>query len=276
MPPIAPSTAQQPPELLLPDWPAPPSVKAIVTTRRGGVSVRPYDSFNLGAHVGDAPSSVKKNRHLLLEHVAGEPLWLNQVHGAQVLEVGPVEIERWKKGEVPEADGVCTSLEGSPCVVMTADCLPLLLCNKQGTWVQALHGGWRGLAAGIIAEGVNCYVNAGLGKASDLLAYMGPAIGPEHFEVGQEVLEQFLLAGKGGKGKVESEKVREAFVPSPEKPDHYFCNLYRLTQQQLNSCGVEGVYGGNYCCYGEIERFFSFRRDGKQTGRMASLIWLEF
>jgi len=239
--------------LILPDWPAPGRVRAVSTTRHGGVSLSPYDSLNLGDHVGDAPEQVAANRRRLRQvlELAAEPAWLNQVHGNTVVAAEQVTAP-------VEADAACTRQAGPVCVVMTADCLPVLLCDRAGTCVAIAHGGWRGLAGGIIGATV-----AGMDCApSELMAWLGPAIGPAAFEVGAEVRQAFLELDPGNAG---------CFQVSPA--GRWLADIYELARRQLRALGISAIYGGGWCTFGEREHFFSYRRDGR-TGRMASLIWL--
>lgn len=238
---------------IIPEWPAPSRVRAVATTRLGGVSRPPFDTLNLGAHVGDDPQAVAANRARLAAALAlpEAPRWLDQVHGSAVAEAGGV-VSRC------EADASHTAAPGVVCAVLTADCLPVLLCDRAGTRVAAAHGGWRGLAGGVLEAAV-----AAMGvPGQDLLAWLGPAIGPGAFEVGGEVREAFLAADPGAEG---------AFRPSAG--GRWLADLYELARRRLARCGVSGVYGGGFCTYRDRERFYSYRRDGR-TGRMASLIWL--
>lgn len=240
--------------LLTPDWPAPARVRAVSTTRQGGVSAPPYHALNLAQHVGDEPACVLANRRWLAATLqyTHEPAWLEQVHGTQVVAAETVS------APVP-ADAAWTRQIGRPCVVMTADCLPVLLCNQAGTLVAAAHAGWRGLASGILAATV-----AQLHEApTRLLAWLGPAIGPAAFEVGAEVRAAFLALDAGN---------IVCFQPSPA--GRWLADLYALARRQLQGLGVRALYGGEHCTYSEPERFFSYRR-ASSTGRMASLIWLE-
>lgn len=239
---------------IIPDWPAPSTVRAAVTTRQQGVSRSPYDSFNLATHVGDQPESVASNRNLLRQqlHLPDEPLWLNQVHGQCIAHHDGTANE-------PEADGSYSDQVGQVCVVMTADCLPVLLCNQAGTEVAAVHAGWRGLAGGVIADAVHSFAS----PPGELLAWLGPAIGPEKFEVGQEVYEAFVTTNPAA---------ADGFRAVDES--HWLADLYYLARLQLNQLGVSHVSGGDHCTMTDTERFYSFRRDGV-TGRMAALIWLE-
>ncbi len=238
-------------ELIRPDWPAPPQVQAVSTTRLGGVSQAPYDGLNLGEHVGDDPDAVVMNRKWLRSALPAEPLWLKQVHGTDV-----VRAEAVSPGA--EADAAWTTQAQCPCVVMTADCLPVLFCDREGSRVAAAHAGWRGLRAGILEATL---FDLGVAPA-DLLVWLGPAIGPEAYEVGPEVREAFLS---------ESPLAEAAFRPGAN--DRWLMDIYALARQRLNAFGVTEIYGGDLCTYSDSERFFSYRRDGV-TGRMASVIWL--
>lgn len=240
-------------ELIYPDWPAPAGVHALSTTRQGGASGQPWDSLNLGDHVGDDLQAVARNRCLLSELVGlpAEPVWLRQVHGCDVLDA---------RDASPgcEADALYSSQIGEVCAVLTADCLPVLLCDREGTQVATAHAGWRGLASGVIESALNRFTS----EPSGIMAWLGPAIGQQAFEVGAEVRQAFVSAN----GEAE-----QAFSPSG---DRWLCDLYLLAMQRLNRSGVTEIYGGGYCTYTEQDRFFSYRRDG-QTGRMASMIWRE-
>lgn len=238
---------------IAPDWPAPASIRAGTTTRQGGVSQPPYMGLNLAGYVGDQPEAVAENRRRLRQQLAlpGEPRWLQQVHGVAVVEAATVV-------GTPAADASFTRLPNTVCAVMTADCLPLLLCNRQGSVVAATHAGWRGLLDGVIEETV---VSMG-GAAADLLVWLGPAIGPAAFEVGDEVRDAFIARHADA---------RQAFRPLAA--GHWLADIYQLARQRLNKLGVTAVYGGDCCTYNDAERFYSYRRDGV-TGRMASLIWI--
>jgi len=239
-------------EFLIPDWPAPSSVRALQTTRRGGVSEAPWASLNLGDHVGDAMRHVIANRQLVRAHLPAEPVWLQQVHDTAV-QILPATSEN------RVADAACTRVPGQVCVVMTADCLPILLCDRHGTVVAAVHAGWRGLCAGVLESAVAAM--AAPGEA--LMAWLGPAIGQRAFEVGPEVRQAFVL---------QEASAAQAFVPG--SGDRWLADLYMLARQRLQRLGVNAIYGGQRCTYTEADQFFSYRRDG-QTGRMASLIWIE-
>jgi len=244
----------EPPSWIEPDWPAPSHIRAMMTTRQGGVSLPPFDGLNLADHVGDDPKSVSHNRRLLrgFLDLPAEPLWLTQVHGCSVLEA-----EACPAGG--EADAVIAHTQGQVCAVLTADCLPLLLCDRVGTQVAAIHAGWRGLAAGVIEATLKRFSAPG----EEIVAWLGPAIGPQVFEVGAEVRDVFIK---------HDPYAADAFVAN--RPGHWLADIYLLAKQRLAVCGVSFVGGGDCCTVSDEERFFSFRRDGK-TGRMASLIWIE-
>ncbi len=245
------------PEIIVPDWPTPTGVHAAITGRRGGYSRPPYDGFNLASHVGDEIAAVERNRQLLRESLSlpGQPCWLNQVHGIDV-------VDATDSGDVPDADGSYSREKEKICLVLTADCLPILLCNREGSEVAALHAGWRSLANGIVATGVARFAS------SHLLAYLGPAIGASSFEVGSDVYAAFQ-ANSGVWGS--SAEIAACFFPTTQ--NHWHADLYGLAKLALRAVGVEQVFGGDFCTYTEQARFYSFRRDG-DTGRMASLIWM--
>ncbi len=228
---------------ILPDWPAPQGVKSLITTRVGGVSLPPFESFNLGSHVGDDSLHVSENRKRLIDVLPSEPKWLNQTHSTCVVDLD--------KAESFEGDAAFTRAPRIVCAVLTADCLPILLAGKG--CVGALHAGWRGLAAGIVESTVEAMQEA------ELIAYLGPAIGQDAFEVGEEVYDAFPL---------------ESFAFKQGNPGKWHADLYSIARARLEKLGIKKVYGGAYCTLGESSRFFSYRRDGR-TGRMGSLIWLE-
>ncbi|UZE17152.1 peptidoglycan editing factor PgeF [Pseudomonas sp. B21-054] len=236
---------------LIPDWPAPARVKACVTTREGGVSLSPFDSLNLGDHVGDDPSAVAENRRRLTEHFAITPAWLQQVHGIAVVEADPTQ--------VATADASWTTTPGIACAAMTADCLPVLFCNRAGTRVAAAHAGWRGLANGVLEATLDSLED----PADEILAWLGPAIGPQAFEVGPEVREAFIA---------QLPQAAQAFVPS-RNAGKFLADIYALARLRLAARGVTTVYGGGLCTVTD-PRFFSYRRAAR-TGRFASLIWIE-
>ncbi|WP_371325514.1 peptidoglycan editing factor PgeF [Dechloromonas sp. ZY10] len=238
--------------LLIPEWPAPSRVRAWQTLRTGGYSSAPWAGFNLGDHVGDDPLRVAANRAALRGCLPAEPCWLRQVHGTLTVDAG-------KAQNFPEADASWTRSPGVVCVVMTADCLPVLFCDRQGTVVAAAHAGWRGLLGGVLESTVAAMTCA----PGNLLAWFGPAIGPEAFEVGDEVRIAFVKDSPAAAG---------AFVPAAK--GKWLADLGALARQRLNRLGVTAIYGGGECTYHDSARYFSYRRDG-QTGRMATLICLE-
>ena len=235
---------------LTPDWPAPASVRACVTTREGGVSEAPFDSLNLGDHVDDRPEAVAENRRRLTEHFSIKPAWLQQVHGTAVAHADP--------GVVATADASWTATPGIACTAMTADCLPALFCNRAGTRVAAAHAGWRGLAAGVLEATLDRLDTA----AADVLVWLGPAIGPKAFEVGPEVREVFVN---------QLPEAASAFAPS-HNAGKFMADIYLLARLRLAERGVTAVYGGGFCTVTD-PRFFSYRR-ASRTGRFASLVWL--
>ena len=236
---------------IVPDWPAPARVKACVTTRAGGVSVAPFDSLNLGTHVGDDPVAVKKNRQRLLSQLGCKPAWLQQVHDIDELEAAPETLA--------EADASWTATPGIACTAMTADCLPALFCDRNGTRVAAAHAGWRGLAAGVLEATLDALAVA----PEDTLVWLGPAIGPQAFEVGAEVREAFVS---------QHAQAAQAFGASLN-PGRYMADIYELARIRLAARGIAAVYGGGFCTYSD-PRFYSYRRAAR-TGRFASLIWLD-
>ena len=239
----------------VPDWPVPARVRCLVTTRNGGASQGAYSSLNLGYHVGDDAQVVADNRATLCGDAGIQPVWLNQVHGTQVIDSARVSVT----DQPPEADGAFSRQAGIACVVMTADCLPVLFCDDAGTVVAVAHAGWRGLLAGVLEQTIEAMDVPG----KNLMAYLGPAIGPQAFEVGDEVRTAFVVKG---------EHASSAFRQSV--PGKWLADIYLLARQRLAGHGVERIYGGTFCTVNEADRFFSYRRDG-QTGRMASMIWLE-
>ena len=236
---------------LIPDWPAPNNVRTLQTTRNGGTSAAPYASFNLGDHVGDVPLAVERNRMLLQPLLPSEPVWLKQVHGTVVADAGNAAC--W-----PQADACITSHPGAVCVVMTADCLPVLLCDDQGSVVGAAHAGWRGLCDGVIEQTVRA-MNV---PPQNLMAWLGPAIGPQAFEVGEEVRTAFVA---------QQPEAAAAFVPGDK--NKWFADIYQLAGLRLGALGITRIYGGGLCTYADQKRFFSYRRDGT-TGRMGTFIWI--
>ncbi|WP_250529040.1 peptidoglycan editing factor PgeF [Caballeronia sp. ATUFL_F1_KS4A] len=265
-------------DCLWPQWNVSPRVRAFVTTRNGGVSDAPYGGgepgaggLNLGFSTGDAPDAVKENRRRALALTGSrEAAWLEQIHGTEVVEAGAV-IERLAQGERTRADASVTDRAGVVCVVMTADCLPVLFCDDDGRAVGAAHAGWRGLAGGIIEKtGERVASLAGV-PASSLNAFLGPAIGPQAFEVGEDVLDAFIAASQEDRRDATS----AAFRPVCGAPAKYFADIYALARMRLADLGIDAarVHGGTHCTVTEKERFYSYRRD-RVTGRMAAMIWL--
>ncbi len=236
-----------------PDWPAPPNVRAWVSERAGGVSEGPYASLNLGAHVGDAPAAVEENRRRLGAYAGlpAAPVWLEQVHGARVVDLDAEPVE--------PADGAVTGRPGVVCAVLTADCLPVLLCDRDGRRVGAAHAGWRGLSAGVLANAVRRMAVA----PESLVAWLGPAIAQGAFEVGEEVRAAFVERDAAA---------AEHFVPNAR--GRWQADLYGLARRSLAAAGVRAIHGGGLCTFSAAERFFSHRREAP-CGRFASLIWLE-
>ncbi|KLV06554.1 peptidoglycan editing factor PgeF [Photobacterium ganghwense] len=244
---------------IVPDWPAPANIKAVSTTRSGGISEGPYLGLNLGAHVGDKSEHVEHNRDWLQQQLGLDvaPVWLNQTHSTRVISLPQAELSP-AQASSPDADGSMTEQPGIACTVMTADCLPVLLCDRAGRQVAAVHAGWRGLADGILEEAVAQFHV----KGREILVWMGPAIGASAFEVGGEVREQFMA---------QHADAAEAFQPYGDK---WLADLYLLARQRLAQVGVEHVFGGDLCTFSDPARFYSYRRDGI-TGRQATLIWIE-
>lgn len=258
-----------PPDWIVPDWPAPANVHAFMTTRSGGVSRAPYDSFNPASHVDDDPAAVAENRRRLRQWLPSEPLWLNQVHGCEVA----CEVANQVTASLPSADAGVAFQPGEVRAVLTADCLPVLFCDEAGTVVAAAHAGWRGLAGGILEAAVA----AMRVPPERILAWLGAAIGPAAFEVGDEVREAFVsrhpLAGIAFHPSLPGTlDYRRVGAPS-EAPRKWLADIYALARIRLGTCGVHRVYGGGLCTYSD-PRFFSYRREPR-TGRMASVIWLD-
>ena len=240
---------------LTPDWPVANNVRAGTTLRCKGESTGAYASLNLATHVGDSQQTVLKNRQRL--SLPYEPVWLEQTHSKIVIDVA--DYQSGHQGQKPVADASFSTKQHQPCVVMTADCLPLLVTDRQATCVAAVHAGWKGLADGIIENAINALPV----ENSDLLVWLGPAIGPQAYEVGDDVLQAFVGYDP---------QAQDAFRKSDE--EHWLMDIYQLARQRLAQLGVEQVYGGEYCTYSDEQRFYSYRRDNI-TGRMASIIWLE-
>lgn len=240
-----------PSDWIVPDWPAPASVRACVTTRAGGVSQPPFEGFNLGDHVADDPQAVAHNRQFLAKTLGCRPAWLSQVHSTAVVVADPEHVR--------QADACWTDQAGLACAILTADCLPVLFCDRAGSKVAAAHAGWRGLAGGILEASLAALQL----PPEDVLVWLGPAIGPQAFEVGPEVREAFLSVHA---------QAEMAFVPSAHA-GRFMADLYALARIRLAAQGVNAVFGGGFCTYTE-PRFYSYRRSA-QTGRLASLVWLE-
>lgn len=243
-------------QVINPNWNVPKNIHAFTTTRKGGVSLAPYFSFNLGDHVGDNKSAVKTNRTLLVEKfgLPQTPIFLTQTHSTRVIQLPYSETNL-------EADAVYTNVPHQVCAVMTADCLPVLFTTASGNEAAAAHAGWRGLCDGVLEETVKYFQT----KPEDIVAWFGPAIGSTAFQVGIDVVKQFVAV---------DEKAKLAFQPDAIEEGKYLGNLYQIATQRLNNLGITQIYGGNHCTFNEKELFFSYRRDN-QTGRMASVIWFE-
>lgn len=244
--------------LINPEWLAPATVMACCTTRAGGVSKSPWRALNLGDHVGDAAKDVQKNRELLADRCGFQDqnvAWLRQVHSTNVFEITRQTVNDW-----PEADASFTREPGLVCAILTADCLPVVLCDQAGTVVGAAHAGWRSLCGGVL-ENLIARMNV---PAHRLIAWMGPAIGPDKFEVGPEVRDAFVSNHPAA---------REAFTIEGARSGHYMADIYKLAQHRLNGAGIQAVSGGGLCTVTDAARFYSYRRDG-QTGRMTTLIWI--
>ena len=262
--------------VITPEWPAPARVRCAFTLRSGGVSVAPHDSLNVGAHVGDAVEAVGENRRRVRDYLRlpAEPVWLQQVHGIDVVDLDVLEGDaRSQSGGLaaagveavvsvegaPRADAAVTRICGRVCVIQVADCMPVLFAARDGSAVGAAHAGWRGLAGGVLEQTVRA-----LGVApAGLIAWLGPTISQQHFEVGDDVRTAFVSGDPGAAA---------AFLTNTR--GRWQCDLYALARRRLAALGVGQVFGGGWCTYADGARFFSFRRDG-QCGRMAALIWLE-
>jgi polyphenol oxidase len=243
---------KQPKDWIIPDWPAPARVRAIITTRDGGCSIGSYASLNLGLQVGDDEASVLTNRRIVKQFLPAEPKWLNQVHGTRVMPAESIAIP-------VEADASFASRPGCVCVVLIADCLPILICERTGAIVAVAHAGWRGLVSGIIESTVRALQT----QPQDLIAYLGPGIGPSVFEVGSDVRDCFVAADSAAQ-----------YAFQRNNAGKWCADLFALARQRLVQLGVTDVYGGGLCTYADSARFFSHRRE-KPTGRMAALIWID-
>ncbi len=245
--------------IITPNWPAPANVRTAITCREGGVSQGVYNSWNMGTHVNDDPVAVEINRKKLIEHLGLQksPQWLEQVHGNKV-------VEAQADARVRTADACYTSEKSLACLVMTADCLPVLLCDKEGARVAAVHCGWRSLAQSILQKTLDQFSDP-----AQVLAYLGPAISSQHFEVGIDVLEAFFQSSTSAQ---HTDQIAASFAPG-KRPLHFYADIYALARAELQALGVTQIFGGDYCTFEQKDKFYSYRRDGV-TGRMASLIWL--
>ena len=241
-------------DFILPNWEMPANVRAVATTRKGGMSQGSYQGFNLGTHVGDEAAAVEGNRRLLGGRLGlpAEPVWLEQVHGNEVVLLEDLP------SSPPRADAAITRTPGIPLAILTADCLPVLFCDESGREIAAAHAGWRGLAAGVLQNTVAMFD----APADEIHAWLGPAIGPGDFEVGEEVLQTFAARLPGSENLFE-----------PHGDDRFLADLYQLARLALAGAGVTSVRGGGWSTFAEEERFFSYRRDN-ETGRQATLIWM--
>jgi YfiH family protein len=238
------------PDWIVPEWPVPKRIKAMITTRKGGASRGNFATLNLGQRTGDDPQAVAANRARLRSLLPQEPRWLKQVHGSRVVVADDVTTP-------PEADASVARQPGTVCAVMIADCLPVLLTDRSGSVVAAAHAGWRGLAAGVVEAAVQQ-----MGAApDDVLAYLGPCVGPTAFEVGSDVHDAFIIGDPGAE-----------LAFSPHRPGKWFADLHMLTRRALARAGVTRIYGDMQCTHSNPERFYSYRRE-RSTGRMAALIW---
>jgi len=250
-------------QYLLPQWPLPPGVKSIITTREGQPAGARGKLLNALDDSDQCQQQVFRNLCDLAEQLAlVQPLpWLVQEHGVRVVDAAAIKHQSQRI-----ADACVSRTPGQACVIQTADCLPVLLCNDDGSVVAAAHAGWRGLVAGVLGETVGAMAV----KPATLSAYLGPAISQQHFEVGSEVRETFLV----GAQRNDQALTEACFVPAKHRSGHYYADLYQLARIRLRRLGVTRIYGGDDCTYADTERFYSYRREG-QTGRMASLIWIE-
>ena len=242
---------------IVPEWPAPERVGALVTTRSGGVSAGPYASMNLGRRTDDDAAAQAENRRRLEAFLPGPPAWLDQVHGAAVARLGRDAFAQ----ALPAADAAVTAERGVVCAVLVADCLPVLFADRAGTAVGIAHAGWRGLAAGVLEATIAELAALGVDRA-DLVAWLGPAIGPAAFEVGADVRDAFRAVDPGAD---------EFFVP--HRPGKWHADLCGLARRRLAHGGVAHVCGGGFCTFGDAARFFSYRRE-RRSGRMAAAVWL--
>ncbi len=276
--------------MIHPNWSAPAHVHAFTTTRdaqikgKSGVSLPPFDGFNLATHVGDDAHAVASNRALLRELVPSEPLWLNQTHGIEVFSKRADSIDSDRSGNaatcksmesdpfennIPEADAVLVTEPNQVAVIMTADCLPVLFTTRRGTMVAGAHAGWRSLVGGVLERTVDAMQQAGA-QTADIIAWMGPAIGAQQFEIGAEVRTQFI--SENAQLGISEAATTACFQAHSEHK--FLADIYALARLRLHHAGVSDVQGGQYCTVSDAQRFYSYRRDGV-TGRMASVIWFE-
>ena len=246
---------------VIPDWPAPANVRALVTTRNGGCSGGVFSSNNLGTDVGDSAVDVTSNREQLIVSLPGEPdiQWLSQMHGIDVVEIDHCS-------NLLEADGCFTQKSNLACSVLTADCLPVFFTTKSGSSIAIAHAGWRGLAAGVLQNTLEKFSV----KAQDILVWLGPAIGPCHYEVGDEVRNEFLRLCRG---QQEYAEIDSRGFKKNAGDSKWTVDLYTIARIKLHYQGVKNIFGGDFCTVCDQVRFFSYRRDG-ETGRMANLIYL--
>lgn len=248
---------------LTPQWPTPKSVHSLVSTRSGGVSSAPFDTLNLGDHVGDTEESVLNNRLIFAKALPANPIWLKQTHSTVVST--PKSRGLLGANKIC-ADAAVSNIANEVLVIMTADCLPVLFVNTKGSVIGAAHAGWRGLCSGILENTVAEMLKLDEStKPADLLVYLGPAIGPDSFEVGEDVKTCFQDSGLA--------VAVNSFRPIPNRTGKFLANIYQLARGRLEALGIKRIFGGEYCTVRDQEQFFSYRRDG-QTGRFASAIWI--
>jgi YfiH family protein len=246
-----------------PSWTVSQRIQAFCSTRQGGISKPPFNSLNLGLNAGDNLADVLQNRSIVRSELPAEPLWLKQIHGVTV----STPASRNALGSEPfEADSAVTNIPNEVLAILAADCMPVLFTSKDGDVIGAAHAGWRGLSGGVLENTINEMITLSPGlKTSDISAWLGPAIGPSAFEVGEDVLQAFAQQGK--------DILSKAFIPIIGTPGKYLADLYLLARDRLRALGIEQITGGEFCTLSNPERFFSYRRD-KVTGRFASLIWI--
>lgn len=246
-----------------PNWAAPPQIKSFCTTRHGGVSKAPFNALNLGLNAGDNSVDVLHNRSIVRSHLPAEPLWLKQIHGVAV---STPASRNDSNGKPFEADAAVTNVANEVLAILTADCMPVLFASKSGGVIGAAHAGWRGLSGGVLENTLQEMLTLSPGLSlKDIAVWMGPAISPKAFEVGEDVLQAFAVQGQ--------DILSKAFMPIAGSPGKYLANLYLLARERLRSLGIEQIDGGDFCTFNDSEKFFSYRRD-KETGRFASLIWI--